>query len=209
MPHISLGRKRDVELIVAWQTQLGPAPGLSLSKQQPTLESRAYNDKITLENSLAIRIWHGLPGTRKVTSPYLISTNQQDREMPVQLGDLGQRAMAKVQEVTANLPTDSFQYIQVFEHGTKIMTHPRPDGTATVAMLPYCFPATANQLTASLITNHEAAETIEYAIAIIKPEVDPQQALDRDLALEFSDWIAVESNTPRDITLDLSHPGYH
>ena len=203
LPHIELGRKRDVELIIKWQTKIGPAPSISLSKQQPILESRAYNDTSTLEHSLAIRLWQGLPGTRKVTSPYLVSTNQQEQIKP-QLGDLGQRAMASACEVTPNLPTDTFRHIQIFDRGAKIMTHPRADGTATIAMLPYCFPATANRLTASVITNHEAAGIIEYAIAIIKPDVEPKQALNHDLALVFSDWIAIEPNTPREITVDLA-----
>ena len=203
LPYIDLGRKRDVELIIEWQTRISPAPSLSLGKQQPILESRAYNDEITLENSLAIRIWQGLPGTRKVTSPYLISTNYQEKMQP-QLGYLGQRAMAAAQEVTPNLPTDAFSHIQVLDNGAKIVTHPRADGTATIAMLPYCFPATANRLTASVITNHEAAGIIEYAIAIIKPEVEPKQALSHNLAEAFSDWIAVEANTPREITIDLT-----
>ena len=199
LPHIDLGRKRDVELIVEWQTKIGSAPSLSLSKQQPILESRAYNDEITLENSLAIRIWQGLPGTRKVTSPYLQKTQSK-------LGYLGQRAMATAREVTPNLPTDAFEHIQVLDNGAKILTHPRADGTATIAMLPYCFPATANRLTASVITNHEAAGTIEYAIAVIKPEVEPKQAFSHSLAEAFSDWIAIEANTPREITLDLACP---
>ena len=204
LPQIELGRKRDVELIIEWQTRIGPSPNLSLSKQQPILESRAYNDTMTLEHSLAIRLWQGLPGTRKVTSPYLISTNQQGQTQP-QLGDLGQRAMASACEVTPNLPTDNFKHVQIFDRGARIMTHPRADGTATIAMLPYCFPATANRLTASVITNHEAAGTIEYAMAIIEPEVEPKQALNHDLALAFSNWIAVEPNTPRELTLDLAH----
>ncbi len=69
--------------------------------------------------------------------------------------------------------------------------------------MPYCFPPTANQLTASIITDHPKAGIIEYAIAIIEPEIDPKTALDRDTALGFSDWIEVEPNVHRQITLDL------
>ena len=202
LPHIDLGRKRDVELIVEWQTQVGVAPSLSLTKKQPILESRVYNDNITLENSFAIRIWQGLPGTRKVTNPYLITIGEDKKERP-QLGYLGEKAIALIQEVTPNLPTDDFEHIQIFEEGAKIMTHPRANGTPTIAILPYCFPPTANQLTASIITDHPKAGIIEYAIAIIEPEIDPKTALDRDTALGFSDWIEVEPNVHRQITLDL------
>ncbi len=74
---------------------------------------------------------------------------------------------------------------------------------ATIAILPYCFPPTANQLTASIITDHPKAGIIEYAIGIIEPENRSETALDRDTALGFSDWIEVEPNVHWQITLDL------
>jgi hypothetical protein len=207
LPNIDLGRKRDLELIIEWQTELGPAPALSLTKLQPIPEARAYTDDIVLERSLAIRIWQGLPGTRNVTSPHLLlASNDKKQPAAIKLGYLGQGAIAGVKEVTPNLPTDEFEHIQVFDQGAKILTHPRADGTPTIAMLPFCFPPNANQLTASIATEHEKAGVIEYAIAIIEPETNPQTCLTTGTALAFSGWIAVEPNTPRKITLDLDRP---
>jgi hypothetical protein len=207
LPSIDLGRKKDVELSVEWETELGPAPSLSLTKLQPIIEARAWINNVVLEYSLNLRLWRGLPGTRKVTSPYLLLTDNSTNKVALpQLGYLGQGAIAGVEEVTPNLSTDDFEHIQVFDHGAKILTHPRADGTATIAMLTYCFPPTANQLTASVATEHEAAGIIEYAIAIIDPEVDPKTAFNPNTALAFSDWIAVEPNTPRKISLNLDIP---
>lgn len=205
LPNINLGRKRDVELITEWQTKIGPAPSLSLTKKQPILESKAYNSSITLDNSLAIRIWQGLPGTRKVANPYLVVTVEPDQDLNAlpSLGYLGQKAMTRLQEVTPNLPTEDFEHIQILKEGAKVMTHPRIDGTPTIAMLPYCFPPSANHLTASVITDHPEAGVIEYAIAIIDPETDPKTALDHNIAQGFSGWIAVEPNVHRKIPLDL------
>ncbi len=92
-------------------------PQFIFDQKQPILESRVYNDNITLENSFAIRIWQGLPGTRKVTNPYLITIGE-DKERP-QLGYLGE-AIALIQEVTPNLPTDDFEQIAIFEEGAKL-----------------------------------------------------------------------------------------
>ncbi len=207
LPSIDLGRKRDVELIIEWHTELGPAPALSLSKLQLIPEARAYTDNLALEQSLALRIWHGLPGTRKVTSPYLMQTINGQKQLPIpQLGYLGQGAMAKVIEVTPNLPEEDFAHIQVLDRGAKILTHPRADGTPTVAMLRFCFPPTANQLTASIVTEHESAGIIEYAMAIVEPETEPINYLTDESALAFSDWIAVEANTPQQITLNMDSP---
>ena len=118
------------------------------------------------------------------------------------MGYLGQKAIATVQEVTPNLSLDGFDHIQILEDGAKIMTHPRATNP-TIAMLPYCFPPTANQLTVSVLTDHPEAGAIEYAIAIIEPEIDPKTALSHNTALGFSNWILVEPNIHREITLDL------
>ncbi len=205
LPSIDMGRKRDVELVIEWNTSVGPAPCLSLAQIQPIPEVRAYSNEVALEQSLAFRIWNGLPGTRKVTSPYLLETNNalNDAET-VNLGYLGQGAMAKVKEVTSNLPTDEFAHIEVINDGAKILTHPRPNGIPTIAMLPFCFPPGADILTATVATEHKEASIIEYAVAIIDSESDPKTCLNEGAALAFSGWVAVEPNIPRQISLELT-----
>ncbi|MDJ0569656.1 MAG: DUF6212 domain-containing protein, partial [Pleurocapsa sp. MO_192.B19] len=203
LPVIDLGRKRDVELIIEWHTNIGPAPSLSLGQIQPVPEVQAHNGETGLERSLAFRLWSGLPGTRKVTSPYLLPIGEEDRES-INLGYLGQGTMAKVREVTPNLPTEEFAHIEVLDHGAKILTHPRANGTPSIAMLPFCFPTTANHLTATVATEHEEAGIIEYAMAIIKPGTDPKTSLNPDSAIAFSGWTAVEANVPRQISVQLN-----
>ena len=202
LPAIDLGRKRDVELIIEWHTNIGPAPSLSLAQIQPIPEVQAHQGEMGLQCSLAFRLWTGLPGTRKVTSPYLLPIK--DPEPQINLGDLGQGAMARLTEITPNLPTDKFAHIEAIDNGAKILTHPRTNGKATIAMLPFCFPTTANRLTATVVTAHEEADIIEYAMAIIKPGTDPQTCLNSDAALAFSGWTAVEANSPRQISLKLN-----
>ena len=202
LPSIDMGRKRDVELVIEWNTIIGCAPSLSLAQVRPIPEVRAYSNEVTLEHSLAFRIWNGLPGTRKVTSPYLITTDV-DAEQ-INLGYLGQGAMARVREVTPNLPTDKFAHIQVINDGAKILTHPRTDKTPTIAMLPFCFPPGADILTAKVATEHEEASMIEYAMAIITPETDPKTCLNESSALAFSGWVTVEPNIPRQISVELT-----
>ena len=202
LPVIDLGRKREVELIIEWHTNIGPAPALSLGQIQHIPEVQARNGETRLDRSLAFRIWTGLPGTRKVTSPYLLPIDEKDNKS-INLGYLGQGTMAKVREVTPNLPTDESPHIQVLDNGAEILTHPRSDGTPTIAMLPFCFPIQANHLTATVTTKHEEADIIEYAMAIIKPGTDPKTSLNPDLALAFSGWIAVEAKVPRQISVQL------
>jgi hypothetical protein len=205
LPSIDLGRKQDVELVVEWTTKIGPAPSLSLGQLQSIAEVQAYSNEVALKHSLAFRIWNGLPGTRKVTSPYLLSINEQNIEA-IHLGDLGQGAIANLQEVTPNLPTEKLAHIRVIRDGAKILTHPRANGTATIAMLPFCFPPGANHLTATVTTEHEQAGIIEYAMAIIAPGIDPQTCFQESLSLGFSGWVAVEPNMARQISVQLTSP---
>ena len=205
LPSIDLGRKRDVELIVEWTTKIGPAPSLSLGQLQLIAEVQAYSNEVALEHSLAFRVWNGLPGTRKVTSPYLLTINDHNTET-IHLGDLGQGAIANVREVTPNLPTEKLAHIKVIGDGAKILTHPRSNGTPTIAMLPFCFPPRADHLTATVATEHEQAGIIEYAIAIIAPGIDPQTCFQESSSLGFSGWVAVEPNMARQISLQLTSP---
>ena len=203
LPAIDLERKREVELVIEWNTNIGPAPSLSLGQIQHIPEVQARNGETKLDRSLAFRLWTGLPGTRKVTSPYLLPINEEDKES-ISLGYLGQGAMARLREVTPNLPTDESPHIQVLDNGAEILTHPRSDGSPTIAMLPFCFPVDANYLTATVATKHDEADIVEYAIAIIKPGTNPKISLNSNLALAFSGWIGVEANVPRQISVQLN-----
>ncbi|MGK7892505.1 MAG: DUF6212 domain-containing protein [Xenococcus sp. (in: cyanobacteria)] len=203
LPVIDIGRKREVELIIEWHTNIGPAPALSLGEIQHIPEVQARYGETRLDRSLAFRIWTGLPGTRKVTSPYLFPIEEEAKQS-INLGYLGQGALAKVKEVTPNLPTDESAHIQALDHGAEILTHPRNDHTPTIAMLPFCFPINANHLTATVNTKHEEADIVEYAMAIIKPGNDPKTSLNPDSALAFSGWIPVEANVPRQISVQLT-----
>ena len=202
LPQIELGRKRDVELIIEWHTDLGPAPTLSLGSRQPIPEVQVFDNGVQLENSLAFRIWTGLPGTRRVTSPYLISLNNDCKSLA--LGYLGQGAIARVREVTPNVLGEDNPYIQVIDHGAKILTRPRPDGSPTIAMLPFCFPPTANSVTATVMTEHTEADVMEYALVIMSKEMKPENGLREDLVLASSGWVSVEANTPRQISVSLA-----
>ncbi|WP_144054290.1 DUF6212 domain-containing protein [Pleurocapsa sp. PCC 7319] len=202
LPRIDIGRKRDVELIIDWNTQTGFAPALVLGAIQLIPELRAYCNERPLKHSLAFRIWQGLPGTRKVTSPHLKPVNQ-DRE--IKLGYLGQGVMAGVQEVT-NQPDDSFAHVQVIDRGSKIMTHPRVNGDSTIAILPFSFSSKANYLTATVITEHEEADTMEYAMAVISKDTKLENDLPAESTLAYSGWIPVESNTQKRISVFLDSP---
>lgn len=215
LPNIDIGPKREAEIIIEWNTKIGPAPRLSLGTAQPIPEYQAYADKDSLKRSLAFRLWNGLPGTRRVISPYSVtnafgtSTNK-----VTNLGYLGQRAMSRVIEITPNLSTEDFPYIRVIDDGAKIMTHPR-ENQLTIAMLPFCFPPGANYLRATVATEHPQADKIEYAMALIEEGTDAATCFEQnepESALAFSEWIPVEADSPHQLSLSLLTPAethYH
>ena len=200
LPNIDIGSQRDVELTIDWHTQAGMAPSVILGEIQLIPELQACCNENPIEHSLAFRVWQGLPGTRKVTSPDLAP---EDRA--IQLGFLGQGAMRRVKEITAQ-PEDNFDHVQLINNGAKIVTHPRVNGDATVAILPFSFPNQANYLTATVITEHKDADVAEYALAIVSPETDIDKAMPESSAIAHSGWIRVAANTPRQIAVYLPQP---
>jgi len=199
LPHIDIGRKRDVELIIDWNTQSGNAPSLGVGKKQLIPELRAYCNESPIDQSLACRVWSGLPGSRKVTNPYLESDLEAQN---IKLGFLGQGILSRVKELTAQA-NDNFAHVQVIDGERKIMTHPRVDGSPSIAILPYAFSAQANYLIATVITEHAQADSMEYALAIVSKDLQSGKQISPESTLAHSGWIVVEPNSERQIALYL------
>ncbi|MEB3341844.1 DUF6212 domain-containing protein [Okeania sp.] len=207
LPSIDIGFQREIELSIEFQTKVGPAPCLSLGMIQPVPEYQAYTKQESFPQSLAFRLWTGLPGSRRVISPYSASIVGDENELSesIKSGYLGQRALLSLQEVTPNLETDACSYVHIIEEGAKIQIHPRPIGL-TVAMLPYCFPPSASHLTATVATEHANASIVEYAMAVIQEGMEPQACFENEnnqSTLGFSGWVAVEANTPSQLQLSV------
>lgn len=207
LPQIDPGRRRDVELLIEWQTQVGPAPRLSLGDLQPIPDAQLLAGQTRFDRSLAFRLWTGLAGSRRSLSPYAVITAATDRATELlPSGYLGQAAMASVTEVTPNLPTETMPYLMVIGEGEKIQTHPRPQGP-TIALLPYCCPPQATMVTATVATEHAEASLIEYALAIIPADAQPDRCFESDAqVLARTGWIAVPPATPQQLRVTLPQP---
>ena len=216
VPQIDLGYQKEVELLIEGITRISPSPSLSLGKVQLILEARVQLNEMSQERSLALRLWKGLPGTRRAISPYTTFTSFSASSCSIpndlKLGYLGQITMSGVVEITPNLPQDDFLHIEVIEEGRKILTHPRYGGEATIAMLPFCLPPKVNQLVATVATEHPEAGVIEYALAVIEEGIDPLTCFEpKNLtpAKASSGWIAVEPNNQRQISLSIAPVEQH
>jgi hypothetical protein len=205
LPSIAVMPKNDIELRIEWGTNIGPAPAMFLGELQPVPQFRTYAHSNYLNRSLAFRLWTGLPGSRKVVSPYSLSLQQDEtKTKPVQhLGYLGQASLSKIIEITPNLPTESFKHIFLNQDFNKILTHPRDEGL-TMAMLPFSFPLGATHLTATVATENAKANVIEYGMALIDEGMNPKTCCQEnapDLSLAFSGWIKVKPLEDRQIKL--------
>jgi tetratricopeptide (TPR) repeat protein len=207
LPNIDLSYPKEVVLSIFPQTELGPPPSLSAGKIQPIPEARAHADESELERSLALRLWQGLPGTRRSLSPYRVSTVENELEA-ISTGYLGARTLARITEITPNLSTEDFPHIAWLEEGEKILTHPREGGKATVAMLPFSFPSQATKITATVITENAEASAIEYALVLSDGEIDPTTYIKGDFSRSIanSGWISIEPNAQHQIHLNLEQP---
>lgn len=206
LPSIDIGRKQEVSVCLEWNTRVGPAPHVSLTSHQSIRAAQIQVKGQTLDRSLALRIWTGLPGSRRSFSPYL-TMEDTETALPQDFsgGHLGQRSLSRVLEVTPNLPTEDFLYVQPLDKGHKILTHPRHKGSS-LARLPFCCPAGATVVKATVATENAKASTIEYAMALVKDGESPLACFENDdstAAIAFSGWIPVAPETPRQITLSL------
>jgi tetratricopeptide (TPR) repeat protein len=206
LPSIDIARKQEVAARIEWNTRIGPAPHLSLTQAQPICQAQVRVNHQTLDRSLALRVWTGLPGSRRSFSPYLTMADPEtDLPQDFSGGHLGQRTLSRLVEVTPNLPTEDFLHIQILENGRKLLTHPRQQ-SLTLAKLPFCCPAGATVIKATVATENDRASTIEYGMALIAPgesEIACFQNNDPAPAVAFSGWIPVEPETPRQIVLSL------
>lgn len=189
LPSIDLSRPRDVELRLEWETLEGSAPVFSLGELQPLPEFRAVRDDREGDRTLALRLWQGLPGTRRVMSPY--------SDSPESFGMLGSSATSRVLEIAPQ----SGDRIQILEEGDKILTQPRSQ-TPTIAMLPFCISPGATAVRATVATEHPDADIVEYAMAAIAEGCDPVPCFENgEGALAFSGWVAIKPNEPHQIAL--------
>ncbi len=207
LPIIYGGKDEQILLVIQWVTKIGPAPELSLGAIQSLADGQVQLNNKTIERTLAMRLWQGVPGTRQVTNPYLVSEIVDDliTQDEIKLGYLGQGALTRLAQITPNLPTDELSYIKVNQEKGFILTHPRAKGL-TMAMLPFCFPAGANQITTTVKTEHPEGSIVEYAMAIVKKGmkvVSCFQENNPQLALAYSKWIPVQPNTLHEIKLSL------
>ncbi|MBR8828006.1 MAG: hypothetical protein DSM107014_08915 [Gomphosphaeria aponina SAG 52.96 = DSM 107014] len=203
LPNIDMGRKQEIQLTVEWLTRIGPAPGLEIGAVQYVPEFQVDLNGEKVNHSLAMRLWSGLPGTRKVVSPYLAKPTD---TAELKFGYLGKGTISKVIEVTPNSSEEEMHGIRYFEEGEKILTHPRGGGL-TIAMIPFAFRPEANQLTATVETQHPQADQVEYALALITEDMNPEECFEQDnpkLALAYSGWSKVEPQTPTQIRLVLA-----
>jgi tetratricopeptide (TPR) repeat protein len=207
LPNIDLSYPKEVVLSISPQTELGPPPSLSAGKIQPIPEARVQAGESKLDRSLALRLWQGLPGTRRFLSPYRVSAVEEELE-PISAGYLGARTLSRITEITPNLTTEDFPHIAWREEGEKILTHPREGGKATVAMLPFSFPPQGTKITATVITENAEASEIEYALVLSDGEIDPTTFIKGDFSqsIAYSGWISIEPNLQRQIHLNLEQP---
>ena len=187
LPTVDMSRPRDVELCLEWKTQAGSAPVLALGEPQPLPEFRATFENQKSDRGLAFRLWQGLPGTRRVMSPY--------SDSPQSRGILGSGVTSRVLEITPNAD----ETIQILEDGGKILTEARSQ-TPTIAMLPFCISPGATTVRATVATEDPEADIVEYAMAAIAEGCDPIPCFENgEGALAFSGWVPIKPNEPHQI----------
>jgi hypothetical protein len=120
-------------------------------------------------------------------------------------GYLGQATLGRMIPVTKKTLANGVPCISLSQDRLKILTHPHVSGP-TVALIPHGFPPGANELTATVATEHPEAHPIEYAMAVIDKGADPVSCLGSKPSktpAAFSGWVVVKPSKSHQIKLSF------
>jgi hypothetical protein len=207
LPEIGIAPRQSALLNVAWNTQSGIPPKLSLTNMQPVPESRLRfaGDKES-ERSLALRLHIGLPGSRRIAHPYQIAVKRQPH-----VNRLGRRLATSVLRRFTELDAvpGHEPLVRLLAETTAIEVRP-VNGSMTVAKLPKGLPAGIRRLTATIKTEDPGGPVVEYALLALDQGIPYQRALTKGQLnggpSGFSGWLPIHAEFATQIHLTLSEP---
>jgi Family of unknown function (DUF6212) len=207
LPEIDIAPKQSVLLTTIWDTQAGTPPKLSLTSLQPVPESRirifGTNEQ---EQSVALRLHIGLPGSRRVVHPFHVGVMAQPN-----MRCLGRRLPTSVLRRIAELDPvpGSEPLVRLLEDSSAIELRPI-NGSPTVAKLRGALPAGARRLTATIRTEDPNGPFVEYALLALHSQGAYAHVLDEGYLNGdgggFSGWLPIHPAFATQIHLNLPEP---
>jgi hypothetical protein len=207
LPEIDIAPKQSVLLTASWDTRSGMPPKLSLTALQPVPEARIRivggEDG---EQSLAVRLHIGLPGSRRVVNPFHVGIMTQPH-----ISRLGRRLPPSVLRGIAELDPvpGSEPLVRLLEDSSAIELRP-VNGCMTVGKLLGALPVGARRLTATIKTEDHDGSVVEYALLALHSHSAYRRVLDKGRLNGdgggFSGWLPIHPDFATQIHLNLPEP---
>lgn len=188
-----------VELVLQHIRLQGEAPLLGLCA--PGVLDEYYlrrGDIPQEEQTLAMRVWGGLPGSEDPQPSYYRQAGMPPRfEYALSSAELS--PLRKTRDIHAG-----FEYVQQLPNG-KLLLHPVKNETVSI-MLPGIIPASTLRIAASVAIEHErCASPVEFACAVAPSFTIVEDLINPPAHMLFSGWLEIEKPMHRHL-LELSIP---
>ncbi len=208
IPTVVAGPRQTVELEARWDGELRGAPQLSLSSQFigsdgcPEIEGGAR-----LRNPLAMQIWTGLPGSRRVSSAFADPADLQraviaGRQLLLSPATLGQARLVGPQDSVA------FDVLSFRDDNRVLQLHPVL-GRIAHAVIPGAVPAGTRRVIAAMRTDNPEGPWVEYAMMLTPAGATatfPTAERPSAAPALVTEWQSLPPGTPGNLILGLEEP---
>lgn len=208
IPSVVAGPRQTVELEARWDGDLRGAPQLSLSSQFIGSESCPEIDGGPRpRNPLALQIWTGLPGARRVSSAF---ADPADLHRAVMAGRQLLLSPATLSQARLVAPQDSvgFDVLTIKDDARVLQLHP-VTGRIAHAVIPLAVPAGARRITAAVQTDNPEGPWVEYAMMLTPAGARasfPTAEQPASGPARVTEWLALPPATPGSLVLSLEEP---
>ena len=167
--------------------------------------------------SLALKLFIALPGIELRHDPLTFLPDEaagETRAPPPRLNRLAipLARLAAAQLILPKSTEQDFELLRLIEEESAVLVHPRQD-EPTIAYCEHCVPPGAIRLTADIVVDNPAAQTVGFRLGVVGAR--PVERMDMHMmgagrhaspALQVSDWAFVGPGRQQSISLALEEP---
>jgi hypothetical protein len=208
IPTVVAGPRQTVELEARWDGDLRAAPQLSLSGQFIGTEGCPEVDGgQRLRNPLAMQIWTGLPGARRVSSAFadpadLQRTILSGRQLLLSPATLSHARLVAPQESVG------FDVLTFKDDARALQLHPVA-GRVSHAVIPTAIPPGTRRVSAVVQTDNVEGPWVEYAMMLTPAGARasfPTAEKPISAPVLMTEWLALPPGTSGNLILALEEP---
>lgn len=208
IPTVVAGPRQTVELEARWDGDLRAAPQLSLSGQFIGTEGCPDMDGgPRLRNPLAMQIWTGLPGARRISSAFadpadLQRTILSGRQLLLSPATLSHTRLVAPQESVG------FDVLTFKSDGRALQLHPVA-GQISHAVIPTAIPAGTRRVSAAVQTDNVEGPWVEYAMMLAPAGARasfPTAETPISAPVLMTEWVSLPPGTLGSLILALEEP---